>query len=242
MNPLSIRTAAAALAAAATLSVGLAAPAFAATPTTRVERPVADLDAVRARCDAAIAERLTKLDQLTAQVNGAAHVSAAQKDTLLATIAATRNGLTGLRSEIAADTDKTELADDCRRIVDDYRVYVLLTPRVHLVIGADSAQSAVAALNSMVPKIDAAIAAAKATGIDTSAAESLLTDLKTKTAEADTLSASVLAAVSPLTPADYNAGTARPVLDHARADLAKAAADLVAARNDAREIARLLRA
>ena len=48
----------------------------------------------------------------------------------------TRAGLTALRAEIEGDTDATELRADCRRIVDDHRVYVLLAPQVRLIVGA----------------------------------------------------------------------------------------------------------
>jgi hypothetical protein len=223
------------LALAAGLSVPFAAAASAAPTTTRVDRTV-DLETVRTRCEQAIDNRFGQLDRLSNQVNAAVHVSQAQKDALQASISATRTGLTSLRATIAADTERETLVADCKRIVTDYRVYVLVSPQVHLLIGADAAQSGVDALNAAVPKAEAAIAAAKAQGEDTSAAEALLADLKTQTAAADALSHGVIASVTPLTPADYNNGTARPVLEQARADLARAGQDLKQAGSDARQL------
>jgi hypothetical protein len=215
------------------LAVPLAGPVFAegeAAPTTRVPRPALDIDNVRARCVAAIDKRFATLDQLDAKVTGADRLSDGQEAALHATIGSTRDGLTGLRAEIEGDTDATELRTDCTRIVEDYRVYVLLAPQVRLVTAADSAQSVVATVDSTVPKLQAAIDEAAANGDDVTEATRLLGAVTKSNAEADALSDGVLAAVSPLTPADYNAGTAAPVLRDARADMATVAKDLAAAR------------
>jgi hypothetical protein len=202
------------------------------TATTRVPRPSIDIETVRARCLDAVDRRFTTLDELDAAVSGAQRLSDAQEAALHATIDATRSGLTGLRAEIEGDTDTAELRADCKRIVDDYRVYVLLAPQVRLLVGADSAQSVVATLESVIPRLQAAIDDAAANGEDVTEATRLLEAVKADTAEADALSQHVLDTVSPLTPADFNDGTATPVLRQARADLATVAADLASARAD----------
>jgi hypothetical protein len=216
------------------LAVPLASPVFAEgettqTPTTRVPRTV-DLDAVRTRCLSAIDRRFATLDELDAKVSAAAKLSDGQEAELHASIDATRTGLSGLRGEIEGDTDATELRNDCRRIVDDYRVYVLLAPQVRLITAADSAQTIVATLESVIPRHKAAIDEAAANGQDVTEANRLLDSIEASTAEADTLSQGVLDAVGPLTPADFNDGTAAPILRQARADLATVAKDLASAR------------
>jgi hypothetical protein len=219
-----------AVAAAATvtlLAVPFAASAFAEGDAPKPRE--AAVDAVRARCDAAVDQRLATLDRLSAQVKGAVRVPDGDKQALLATIDATRTGLTGLRAEIDGDTELGALRTDCRRIVDDHRVYVLLAPQVRLTLGADLAQQAVGTL-------DQAIADAAATGKDVTDATARLDDAKAQRAAAETLAEGVIDAISPLTPADYNAGTAQPVLAKARTDLKTAVGDLRTARNDVRTI------
>jgi hypothetical protein len=226
-----------AVAAAATvtlLAVPFAASAFAEGDAPKPRE--AAVDAVRARCDAAVDQRLATLDRLSAQVKGAVRVPDGDKQALLATIDATRTGLTGLRAEIDGDTELGALRTDCRRIVDDHRVYVLLAPQVRLTLGADLAQQAVGTLDQAIAKLDQAIADAAATGKDVTDATARLDDAKAQRAAAETLAEGVIDAISPLTPADYNAGTAQPVLAKARTDLKTAVGDLRTARNDVRTI------
>jgi hypothetical protein len=223
------------------LAVPLAGPAFAQTDTTRVPRASVDLDGVRTRCLAAVDRRFTTLDELDAKVTAAKHLSDGEESDLRATIGATRTGLTGLRAEIEGDTDAASMREDCKAIVDDYRVYVLVAPQVRLLTGADSAQTAVDALDgTVIPKLQSAIDAAAAAGTDVTEATQLLDEVKASTTEADSLSDGVLSSVSPLTPADYNAGTAAPVLHDARTDLATVARDLKSARADIDQIRTLL--
>jgi hypothetical protein len=163
-------------------------------------------------------------------------VSDAEKQPLLASIDATRSGLTTLRSKIDADTQLTELRSDCRSIVDDYRVYVLLAPQVRLTVAADASKQAVSALDQAIPKLETAIQNAANAGKDVTEPNALLDDIKAHRASASNLADGVLAAVSPLTPADYNAGRAQPVLNTARAEMKTALGDLRTARNDIRTI------
>jgi hypothetical protein len=227
------------------LAVPVGVPAFAqgdAPTTTRAPRAAWAIDAIRSRCLAAVDRRFATLDELDARVTAAERVSDEQEAELHATIADTRAGLTALRTEIEgdADADAADLRADCKRIVDDHRVYVLLAPQVRLTVGADSAQSAISTLDTVIPELQAAIDAAAAGRADVTEATRLLDAMKSATAEADSLSAAVLAAVRPLTPSDYNDGSASPVLRDARADLATVARDLRSVRANARAIADLL--
>jgi hypothetical protein len=223
----------------ALLAVPLAGPALAQEDPP--PRSSIDLDGVRNRCLAAIDRRVTTLDELDARVTAAARLSDGQEAELHATIDATRSGLGALRTEIERDTDAAALRRDCTRIVEDHRVYLLLAPQVRLLTAADSAQTVVARLEEVISTLQSAIDAAAAGGTDVTEAARLLDAVRANTAEADTLSLGVLDAVSPLTPADYNAGTAAPILRQARTDLATVAKDLAAARADIDTILALLR-
>ena len=59
---------------------------------------------------------------------------------------------------------KATLADDCKAIVDGYRVFALRAPQTHLVIGADAETAAIAALDQVVPKLSTAIDQAAGAG------------------------------------------------------------------------------
>jgi hypothetical protein len=85
-----------------------------------------------------------------------------------------------------------------------------------------------------------AIDAAAAAGEDVTEATGLLAEVRTSIGAADGLAAGVLDAVTPLAPADYNAGTAAPVLRDARRDLGEVAGELTEVRADLARIRTLL--
>jgi hypothetical protein len=239
------RHALAAAAALTALTVPLAGAAFAGsengTDATSTPGSTLDLDGARARCVTAVDRRLTTLDQLDTRLTEARYVSDEQEAALHESIGAARDGLTALRAEMASDTDRAELRDDCRRIVTDFRVYLLLTPQVRMIGAADSVDHAVARLDGAIADAQAAIDEAAAGGADVTEPTRLLEEVRAATSEADTLADGVIAAVTPLTPADYDAGTAGPVLRSARRDLVTVAKDLRSARADLVQIHRLLR-
>jgi hypothetical protein len=105
---------------------------------------------------------------------------------------------------------------------------------VNLVSGADR----VVASQSVFAKIDtnlaARIATAKAAGKDTTAAQSDLDAMNAAVAKAVGLATPLPATLLPLTPAQYNAGTAGPVLNSARAALVQARDLLKSAVQDAK--------
>jgi hypothetical protein len=210
--------------------------------TTRPQRtrPTVDLETVRARCVGAIDQRLAALAALDHRIATANRLSDEQAAGLTATIDATRTGLTTLRVEVEADPDATTLREDCKRVVEEHRVYVLLGPQVRVVIGADSAQSAVDLVEGSLDDVQAAIDAAEADGEDVTEATRLLAEVQGSIAEADALAAGVLDAVAPLTAADFNDGSAAPLLREARGDLGQAARELAAARADLARIRALL--
>lgn len=213
------------------LGVGVSAgPASAATPTT-VAR---DLTAEKARCTTMIDVRLAELTKLDAALAASTRVTAAHRSAQRASNDTAAGGLAALKTKIAADTDRATLADDCRSIVEDHRVFALRAPQTHLVIGGDAETAAIAALDQAVPKLSAAIDQAAAAGKDVTAAKAALADLQAKLADATGKVSGVADAVIVLTPAQYNADHA--LLDGARGAIKAGAADLKAARADIKTI------
>ncbi|HEY7134940.1 MAG TPA: hypothetical protein VIB48_07735 [Acidimicrobiia bacterium] len=222
-------SAAAFLAAGATLALATAAPAGAAPVRTD------ELGAIQTRCERAIDQRLTTLGDLTERVGGAQHLSADDRGELTAEIDHDTSGLSALRTTIAGESTLASLRQDCRAIVDDYRVYVLLAPKTHLVVGADAADAALDAFSSADASLSAAIDRARTNGTDAAAiadAQAKQQDMNAQTTRARGLVDPIVPAVIALTPADFNAGTAGPKLDSSRQSLRDARAALAAAKGD----------
>lgn len=227
----------------ATAALGLAAvatPALAAssepaaggaTPTTNPQR-LADL---QGRCEAAIDRRLTFLDGLTNRANGAQELTSAHRATILSTITSQRGGLASLRNAIAADATVASALADCRKIVPDYRVYVLTGPKVHLTIAADRLLAAAGKLDDAEAKLQQAATTEQGQGKDVSAAQAKIDDMKAQDAAIRSKVSGVGDALLALEPSGYpaNQGTvtsSRDAVVQARGDAQTSFQDAKAAK------------
>ncbi len=192
------------------------------------------LDALRAFGDCEIQRRFTTLNALSAKITGSTALTTSDAAALTAEIGATRTGLTDLKTTVDAETSIPALKAEIGRIATEFRVYLLVGPQVNLVSGADR----VVASQTMFTKVDtnlaARIAAAKAAGKDTTAAQSDLDAMNAAVTKAVGLATPLPATLLPLTPAQYNAGTAGPVVSSARAALVQARDLLKSAVQDAK--------
>ena len=204
-----------------------------ATESAALKPPVT-VDALRAFGNCEIERRFTTLTALSSKVTSSTTLTTSDAAALTAEIGATRTGLTALKGTIDAETSIPALKAEIARIATDFRVYLLVGPQVNLVSGADR----VVASQSMFTKVDtnlaARIAAAKAAGKDTTAAQSDLDAMNAAVTKAIGLATPLPATLLPLTPAQYNAGTAGPVLNSARAALVQARDLLKSAVQDAK--------
>lgn len=207
-------------------------PAACATQrqAAKAEPTVATL---RALGDCELARRFTTLDRLTAGIGQAKTLTDTHRTALLAIIARTRTGLTALRSTIDADATVAALRADLPKIAQDYRVYLLVAPQVRLTRAADAGAAAVTRLNAVAARLQARIDRQRAAGKDVTAAQAALADLERNTALAAAQVGPVAGHVLPLLPADWNDGTAKPILVAARGSIKTARAELQAARKDA---------
>ena len=204
-----------------------------ATESAALKPPVT-VDALRAFGNCEIERRFTTLTALSSKVTSSTTLTTSDAAALTAEIGATRTGLTDLKATIDAETAVPALKAEIARIATDFRVYLLVGPQVNLVSGADR----VVASQSMFTKVDtnlaARIAAAKAAGKDTTAAQSDLDAMNAAVTKAVGIATPLPATLLPLTPAQYNAGTAGPVLNSARAALVQARDLLKSAVQDAK--------
>jgi hypothetical protein len=159
------RTAIGVLVATAVVAVGVAvaAPAFAAD--------AGDLSKVKAAVTNRIDLRLHALQNFDFTLQHAAHLSSDHKNTLHTLVAGDISGLTALKTKVAGETTLDALKADATSMINDYRVFILVGPKVRLTIVSDTEVAAEARLQQAHDKLADLVAKAKAAGNDTTAAE-----------------------------------------------------------------------
>jgi hypothetical protein len=200
------------------------------------------VDTLRAFGDCEITRRFATLTTLSTKITASKVMTSSDAAALKAEIDSTRSGLTDLKATIDADTSIATLKLDIVKIATDYRVYLLVVPQVHLTNASDAvlaAQTKFAAVNT---NLAARIATAKAAGKNTTAAQVDLDTMNAAVAAAAGLASPLPAQLLPLTPAEYNAGTAGPVLAAARTAIVAARNDLKSAVADAKACRAALKA
>ncbi|MEO8468391.1 MAG: hypothetical protein ABI573_01845 [Chloroflexota bacterium] len=247
------------------LAVSVAMPALAsAGPARLVSDPAmaplsADADVARCRPDwqaakdnrtlakvqavgfCEIDRRLVTIDRLQALVRGSDVLTDAHATALTRILDHSETGLKALRREIAADTTVASATEDVRRIFTEYRIYALVTRQVVLVRADDRVDAAVNRLTHASDRLAAAIARAVGNGKDVTVAQGHLDAMTAAIGDARAEVAGDATAVLAQTPATWNAGTAKPVLDAARASIGAARSDLRTAMAEARAVLAALR-
>lgn len=191
----------------------------------RTEGGVQDvIDDVKAAAAEAIGERQDHLIELTALVVDAEHLTGDHEAVLLADIDATAAGLAALGTDIQAAATLAELGDLVPRIATDYRVYLILSPKVILAIVGDTQVEAHARLSEVADEIDSAIAEVGDAGVDVSKAEELMAQARTELDGAFEDASGVAASVIDLQASDWP--SARPTLEAGRDSLRRGAEHL----------------
>jgi hypothetical protein len=183
-----------------------------------------------------IDRRLATIDRLGNAIEGSRPLTDDHQAALEAILDDSAAGLRALRAEIEADTSLPELREDIGSIFEDYRIYVLVVRQVWLVLAADTVDAAGAALDETAADLAVLIERAEAAGQDVTEAKAHLAAMEAAIAEALAGVDGVAEEVLPLTPADWNAGTAGPVLREAHQAIADARADLRTATAEARQV------
>jgi hypothetical protein len=192
------------------------------------------IDNLRAFGDCEIGRRLTTLGTLASRISSSKVLTPADASALSSEVSSTTAGLNSLKTTIDSETNLAALKAEIARIATQFRVYLLVVPQVNLVSAADGVLVAQARFAQINTNLAARIAAAKAAGKDTTAAQADLDAMNSQVSSAVNLATGLPAKLLPLTPAEYNAGTAGPILNSARTALGQARNDLKAAVADAR--------
>ena len=189
----------------------------------------ATVETARAFGDCEIGRRFTTIAALTAKISASKVLTSSDAAALQSEVASTRTGLTSLKATIDSETSLPALKADIAKIAADYRVYLLVAPQVNLISAADGVIAAQARFADVNTKLAARIAAAKAAGKDTKTAQTALDAMNAAVANAVGLAQPLPAKLLPLTPAQYNSGTAGPIVTSARAALGQARDQIKAA-------------
>jgi hypothetical protein len=216
------RTAIIAGLAACTMLVAVASPAIADDTATTTK--------IKSEITARIDLRLGALSRFEARIGTAKNLTSDHKSTLSNLIAQDRSGLTDLKAKVAGETTATALRADAKSMVDDYRIYILVGPKVRLTVASDTEAAAIARLGTAYTKLTDLVAQAKAAGKDTAAAEQDLADMKTAMDKATSAIDGQAATLLAIQPGPDGAGirsqvlTVRAALATGRASLATALA------------------
>lgn len=122
--------------------------------------------------------RLTALARFGTALGAADRVTAAHRATLQELISADVDALTDLRAKVAGETTTAALRADATSMVNDFRIFILVRPKVKLTIVADTAAAAAGKLQAAHDKLAGLVAKAKAAGKKTGPAETALATMQ----------------------------------------------------------------
>ena len=196
------------------------------------------LKAEQASTTARIDGRLETLHALSMAVGNAKHLTAADHSTLSSLIDSDISGLTSLRAKVAGETTVAAVRADATAMVDDYRVYMLVAPKVHLTNVFDIESAAASALQKAHDRLAARVA--RAPGGGTAAEKDALADMQAQiqaAQQADSGRVATLLGIQPGPNADAIQGALKPLVDAAK----DARKDLVQARTDAKKVVTALK-
>ncbi len=208
----------------------------AATPTAPAPA-AATWQQVHDKVAKALADRQAPLATLTASAASNKYLTATDRTALQNLLGPETQGINQLAATVAAATPQNttiaQLRQYAKTMVDQYRVYLVMAPQVHLVTAADTQTDLEVKLARLEPKLQAAIAKAGNPSDAVQAYNDLLTEVsKAASATGQANVPAVLKVTPPGYPADGGPlATARTNLHAAQEDLKAARSDIKIIRN-----------
>ena len=194
---------------------------------------------VKAEVMESLDNRVVRLANLTASVQGAKTLTPAHQSTLEGLLGTESQGiqalLTKVKAATQANTTLAMLRQDATIMIDQYRVYLVMTPQVQLTEQADNQAALEAAATAAEPQVDSQIKAAGSPPGAVAAYNDMVSQLSDAGAAT---SAADVAAVLQVTPSGYPAD--RGPLTQAPTALKVAGRDLASARADLQDIRAVL--
>jgi len=177
---MSMRTRLSTAAVGALIAVGaVALPAQAATTSDTA----AGLAKAKAAVTDGITARLNDLAKMQTALAGYKEVTDSARSTLTQVLSSDISGLTALKTKVAGETTDAAVRADGKSMVDDYRVYILVAPKVHLTHVLDVESAALPRLTKVHDEL--ADRLAKDPSADTAANKALLADMSAQIHAAD---------------------------------------------------------
>lgn len=192
------------------------------------------------RGNSEISRRLTTLNTLGSKISSATKLGSADQASLSSEVSTEISGLNSLKTTLDAETTVDGAQTDAQSIINGYRVYALVVPKVNLVKTADDQQVAEGKLTDLAAKLQTRITAAQADGKSVTSIQGALTEMTSHITAAQAISSQIEASVINLQPSDYN--TNHSVLSGDRDQLKTAQTDLQAAVTSATTIISELKA
>jgi hypothetical protein len=186
--------------------------------------------------------RLAALNRFDTTTAAARHLTDAHKSTLHALISQDTSGLTALKTKVNGETTLAALRTDATSMVNDYRIFLLVGPKVRLTVAGDTEDFAVGRLHTAHDTLATLLAKAKSAGKDTTAAEQNLADMQSDLDKASAAINGQVATLLDLQPGPDGPGitskvtTVRTALHTGRTDLADAVAKAKLVRDFLRSI------
>jgi hypothetical protein len=169
-----------------------------------------------------IGRRMATLQTLQTAAKASPGLTTADATRAMADIGAASAELTRLKAALDGEVTAAAMRVTIVEVVSRVRVYELVVPQVRLAMVADDVLSLEPHLGQLASDLAARITQARAAGKDVSAAQAALDAMNGALNEAESLAAPWPSRLLALTPAQYDAGTAGPVLQQARAALGSA--------------------
>lgn len=191
------------------------------------------LNAAQTLATARVDGRLATLHALRLAVTDAAHLTSADRSALDSLIDADLSAMTALHDKIPTETTAAAVRADETAMIDDYRVYMLVAPKVRLTTAFDVEAAAETTLQQAHDALATKLAAAPGGG--TAAEQSELADLQAQIQAARTASTgqvATLLAIQPGPDATAIHAELAPLVSAAKT----ARKDLVQARADAKQL------
>jgi hypothetical protein len=184
--------------------------------------------------------RLAALAKDTVTINAAKHLAAADKTTLTNLDSQDTAAMTALKTKVAGETTAAAVKADATSMVNDYRIFILVGPKVRLTIAGDAEHDAITRLQTAHDKLAGLVAKAKTAGHDTTAAEQNLADMAAAITKATTDTNGQVATVLAIQPGPDGAGI-RAKVAAVRAALGTGRTDLKSAVADAKKVTAFLK-
>jgi hypothetical protein len=150
-----------------------------------------------------LSDRVGQLGTLTQEVDANADLTPSDRSTLSSLLGNELPGIQTLQTQVSAATTCGAVLADAKAMVDNFRVYVVMTPQVHLTIAADTETTIAGQLANLEPVIQGAITAAQNAGHNVATAQAAFSDLETQVTTAQNDAGPIPAQVLGFTPQSY---------------------------------------